>query len=166
MSNHSIVNRFKRAAALCLCLVLTIAFALPASAGEEDRDKIVRVGWYDSSFNNIDASGRRSGYAYEYQQKLAAYTGWTYEYVGGSWSDLLQMLEDGQIDLMSDVSYTPEREEYMLFASLPMGTEEYYLFVGPQNRDIKSSDPSSVNGKRVGVNKDSVQVDFFKGDLR
>ena len=42
--------------------------------------------------------------------KIAAYTGWNYEYVRGSWPDLLRMLEAGEIDLMSDVSYTPERE--------------------------------------------------------
>ena len=53
--------------------------------------------------------------------KIAAYTGWRYEYVEASWPELLQMLIRGEIDLMSDVSYTEERSEQMLFASLPMG---------------------------------------------
>lgn len=60
--------------------------------------KTVRVGWYESPFNMTDQFGRRSGYAYDYQQKIAAYTGWNYEYVEGSWPDLLQMLMDGEID--------------------------------------------------------------------
>ena len=47
-------------------------------------NKVVRVGWYDSPFNYTDSFGRRAGYAYDYQQKVAAYTGWTYEYVSGS----------------------------------------------------------------------------------
>ncbi|MCR4599077.1 MAG: transporter substrate-binding domain-containing protein [Acetatifactor sp.] len=51
------------------------------------------------------------------------HTGWEYEYVEGMWSDLLEMLEKGEIDLLSDVSYTEERANYMLYASLPMGTE-------------------------------------------
>ena len=46
--------------------------------------KVVKVGWYDSPFNFADQFGRRLGYAYEYQQKIAAYTGWTYEYVHGT----------------------------------------------------------------------------------
>ena len=46
--------------------------------------KVVKVGWYDSPFNYTDTFNRRLGYAYEYQQKIAAYTGWTYEYVSGS----------------------------------------------------------------------------------
>ena len=100
-----------------------------------DDSKVVRVGWYDSTYNSLDENGRRSGYAYEYQLKLSAYNGWTYEYVEGSWSDLLDMLENGEIDLMSDVSYTDERAEKMLYASLPMGTEEYYIFCKPGNED-------------------------------
>ena len=59
--------------------------------------KTVRVGWYESPFNTMDESGRRSGYAYEYQMKIAAYTGWDYTYVNGSWADLMQMLVDGKI---------------------------------------------------------------------
>lgn len=127
-----------------------------------DEDKTVRVGWYDSSYNSKDASGRRSGYAYEYQQKIASYTGWTYEYVTGSWPELLEMLEEGSIDLMSDVSYTAEREERMLFSSLPMGTEDYCIFITPDNTEISKTDYSTLNGKKIGVNRGSIQARFFR----
>ncbi len=146
-----------------LCLFLSLAFIVPLSAAyAEPEKKTVRVGWYESAFNTTDASGRRSGYAYEYQLKIAAYTGWTYEYVNASWADLMRMLETGEIDLMSDISYMPEREERMLFSALPMGTEDYCLFISPNNRDITSADVSSLNGKRVAVSKGSIQTDLFK----
>ena len=164
MRKGNSISRIKKVAVFLLCFFLTSLILLPSSAAvhaEEKQEKTVRVGWYDSSYNTMDASGRRSGYAYEYQLKIAAYTGWTYEYVNGSWSELMQMLLDGEIDLMSDVSYTEERSEQMLFADLPMGTEEYYLFITPGNREISSTDPSTLNGKRVGANKDSVQADYF-----
>jgi ABC-type amino acid transport substrate-binding protein len=135
---------------------------VPAAAKAQENGKVVRVGWYDSSYNALDERGRRSGYAYEYQIKLACYTGWTYEYISGSWSDLLEMLEKGEIDLMSDVSYTEERTEYMLYSSLPMGSEEYYLFVSPDNREILPEDPRTQNGRRIGVNKGSVQADLYR----
>lgn len=128
------VKLLHRSAVLFFCLFLVFTIAAPAAArqgneaGEEARDKVVRVGWFESPFNTIDKSGRRSGYGYEYQLKLAAYTGWTYQYISGSWTELLQMLEKGEIDLLSDVSYKAEREGSMSFSSLPMGTEEYYLF--------------------------------------
>ncbi len=161
MLHHASHARAGRIRSLVLCLIVLAALLSPVALAGGD-GKTVRVGWYDSSFNTIDAAGRRSGYAYEYQMKIAAYTGWNYEYVRGSWPDLLRMLEAGEIDLMSDVSYTPEREERMLFPSLPMGTEEYYLFVAPGNTEISQTDYSTLNGKRVGVNKGSVQATYFE----
>jgi diguanylate cyclase (GGDEF)-like protein len=147
---------------MMLILLLTALCALPQAARAVSGEKTVRVGWYESSYNSMDETGRRSGYAYEYQMKLAAYTGWSFEYVTGSWSDLLQMLIDGEIDLMSDVSYTPERAEKMLYPSLPMGTEEYYVFTSPNHPDIIPGDYATLNGKRIGVNKDSVQADYYR----
>ena len=147
---------------LILALAVLAALALPIGAHARETEKIVRVGWYESPFNTTDELGRRSGYAYDYQQKIAACTGWTYEYVTGSWPELLQMLEDGRIDLMSDVSYTDERAEKMLFSAQPMGTEDYYLFTAPNNKEITPEDFSTFNGKKVGANKGSVQISYFR----
>ena len=145
-----------------LCLVMAMSFMLPIAAHAQETGKTVRVGWYESPFNATDQFGRRSGYAYDYQQKIAAYTGWNYEYVEGSWPELMQMLIDGEIDLMSDVSFTDERAEIMLFSSLPMGAEEYYIFISPDNNEINKDDLSTFNGKKVGANKGSVQIGFFR----
>ena len=155
------IVRIRRLATFLICLAVALAFALPLTAHAEEPSKTVRVGWFDSSFYNMDEFGCRSGYAYEYQLKVAAYTGWTYEYVNGSWSELMKLLEEGKIDLMSDVSYKPEREKRMLFPTLPMGTEEYYLYVSPNNHEIDSNDYATLNGKKVGVNEGSVQADFL-----
>ena len=132
------------------------------AAGQTNEKKTVRVGWYDSSFNRKDKFGRRSGYAYDYQQKIAAYTGWEYEYVEGSWPELLDMLKEGRLDLMSDVSFTEERTEEMLFPSLPMGAESYYLFIRADNDEIRPGQYNTLNGKRVGINKGSIQEMLFR----
>ena len=54
--------RVRRLASFLLCLIL-IGSVLPLSAAESG-EKVVRVGWYESSFNTTDSFGRRSGYAY------------------------------------------------------------------------------------------------------
>ena len=83
----------RRAAALLICAVLAALCLLPACAlTEENHQKVVRVGWYETPFNHKDTFGRRTGYAYEYQRKIAAYTGWKYQYVEGNWPELMQML--------------------------------------------------------------------------
>ena len=69
----------RRFAAVLLCAALVLAGLLPAAAPAEEKQIVVRVGWYDTPFNYKDSFGRRMGYAYEYQRKIAAYTGWKYE---------------------------------------------------------------------------------------
>ena len=154
-------RNLKKTAAVLLCLITAAIIIMPGVVLAQSSGKTVRVGWYESPFNTTDKSGRRSGYAYEYQIKVASYTGWKYTYVNGSWPELMQMLIDGEIDLLSDVSYTEERTQYMLFSQLAMGTEEYCIFITPDNEDINSEDLSTLNGKRIGVNKGTVQVGMF-----
>ena len=151
----------KRAAVLLLCIALVTLCLLPAVVSAEESPKVVRVGWYDTPFNYKDAFGRRTGYAYEYQRKIAAYTGWKYEYIEGNWPELLRMLKEGKIDLMSDVSYAEDRTEYMLYSSIPMGEELYYLYISPNNKEISADDFSTLNGKKVGITRGSVQRGQF-----
>lgn len=157
----SVFNK-KRILSLWLCLTLLLAVLLPVSAfAAAPGKKVVRVGWFESTFNMTDQNGRRSGYAYEYQQKIAAYTGWEYQYVTASWTQLLEMLKEGEIDLLSDVSYMQERTRSMLFSSLPMGEEEFYAYIASRNTSISMDDYTTFNGKKIGVNKGSVQAQRF-----
>ena len=144
---------------ICLLLALTISSPLLAFGAAEE--KVVRVGWYESAFHRTDQFGRKSGYGYEYQQRIAIYAGWTYEYVEGSWSQLLEKLIAGEIDLLSDVSYTEERAQKILYSTEAMGSEGYHVFIAPDNTEIRPDDFSSLNGKRVGVNKNSIQERLF-----
>ena len=159
--NPGVFEMIRRAAALLLCAVLAALCLLPACASAEEEQKVVRVGWYDTPFNYKDSFGRRTGYAYEYQRKIAAYTGWKYQYVEGNWPELLQMLREGRIDMMSDVSYLEERAEYMLYSSLPMGEELYYLYIDPENKEISADDYNTLNGKKVGITRGTVQIGLF-----
>ena len=146
-----------------LCLMTALSFVMPfAAQAKEKEPKVVRVGWYESAFHSTDQFGRRSGYGYEYQQRIATFTGWKYEYVVGGWPELFEKLQAGEIDLLSDVSYTPERAETILYSAEKMGSEDYHAFITPDNTEIKPDDFSTFNGKKVGVNKNSVQEQFFK----
>ena len=161
--NRKTLFPIRRITAFLLCMLLAALLAAPLSASAaDDEPKTVRVGWYESPFNTTDDYGRRSGYAYEYQMKIAAYAGWEYTYINASWPDLMQMLLDGRIDMLSDVSYTEERAEQMLFSELGMGTEEYCIYVAPNNREITATDYTTLNGKRIGVNQGTVQADFYR----
>ena len=117
--------------------------------------KIIRVGSFEDTFNYVDKNGVRRGYGYELMQALAGYTGWEFEYVKCDWSDCFDMLENGEIDIMGDISYTDERAEKMLFPDEPMGEEKYVLYADLSDTDIGISDFKSMDGKRVGVLMDT-----------
>ena len=154
--------RFRRMLLSALCLIIALSLILPLTAlADEAERKVVRVGWYESAFHRTDQFGRKSGYGYEYQQRVATYTGWEYEYVEGSWSELFEMLVAGEIDLLSDVSYTEERAQKILYSAEAMGSEDYHVFIAPDNTEIRPDDFSTFNGKRLGVNKNSIQEQLF-----
>ena len=146
---------------ILLCLVLYItALPFPVSA-EEAKNRTVRVGWYEGTYNTTGPDGKKRGYSYEYQQAVAAHTGWKYEYVEGSWAELMSMLKKGQIDLMGGISYAEERTTSMLFSELPMGEDKYYLYVNPSDTDISASDLTTLNEKRIGVVPDALSARRF-----
>ena len=98
-----------------------------------------------------DKNGVRRGYGYELLQALSGYTGWKFEYVKCDWSNCFDMLENGEIDVMGDISYTDERAQKMLFSDEAMGEKKYILYADLSNMDIGTSDFRFMDGKRVGV---------------
>ena len=88
-------------------------------------------------------------------QALAGYTGWEFEYVKCDWSNCFDKLENGEIDVMGDISYTDERAQRMLFSDEAMSEEKYILYADLSNMDIGTSDFKFMDGKRVGVLMDT-----------
>ena len=121
------------------------------SGTQTNEHKVIRVGSFEDTFNYVDENGVRRGFGYELMQALAGYAGWKFEYVKCDWSDCFDKLEDGEIDVIGDISYTDERAQEMLFSEEPMGEEKYILYADLSHKDIETSDFKSMDGKRVGV---------------
>lgn len=155
-SKDTIWKKFRQVILFIFALLMFTPITIQA-----ENETPVRVGWYEDAYNITGKNGERSGYGYEYQQSVAAYTGWTYEYVKDGWSELFQMIQDGKIDLMGGVSYTEERAQHMLYSELPMGEEKYYLYADTKHTDISPADLSTLNGKRIALLDGSVQATQF-----
>ena len=138
--------------------LLLVCLPLQALATES---KVVRVGWYDGGYNITGPSGERSGYGYDFQQTVAAYTGWRYEYVKGSSVELLEKLQRGEIDMLNCISYTPERAQHMLFSSVPMGREKYYLYADIGKTGLSPSKLYLLEGKGVSMIASSMMETAF-----
>ena len=153
---------------LCLTLSVCVPVNVAATTGQSvvddttqqetkkadtqrKKQRTIRVGSFEDTFNYVDKNGVRRGFGYELMQALAGYAGWKFEYVKCDWSNCFDKLENGEIDVMGDISYTDERAQKMLFSEEPMGEEKYILYADLSHTDIVTSDFKSLDGKRVGV---------------
>ena len=152
----------KKLTVLCVAIFvflgMWVMLSVHCRAAETDNDetqtneqRIIRVGSFEDTFDYVDKNDVRRGYGYELMQALAGYTGWKFEYVKCDWSNCFDKLENGEIDIMGDISYTGERAQKMLFSDDPMGEEKYILYADLSNMDSGISDFKSLDGKRVGV---------------
>ena len=140
---------------LGIWMVLTVPCRAAETNNDEKQSQIIRVGSFEDTFDYVDENGVRLGYGYEIMQALAGYTGWKFEYVKCDWSNCFDKLENGEIDIMGDISYTDERAQRMLFSDEAMGEEKYILYADLSDTDIGMSDFKSLDGKRVGVLMDT-----------
>ena len=119
----------------------------------------VKVGYYFSNNfqEGMDDRSPKSGYSYEYLQKLASYTGWKYEYVYGEWDELFEKLKDGEIDLMAGVAYSEDRVDQIGYPDSEMLNETFYIYKDTDDSSMQCGDIASYSGKKIGT---------LKGDQR
>ncbi len=131
---------------------------IPVSADEKH---VVKIGCYENEIFQEGADGEKpiSGYAYEYYRKLSEYTGWEYEYVYGTFSEVYQKLVDGEIDLLAGLAKSDDRMDIIAYPNEPMGSEKYNLIKHSYDDEI-TSNPLSFEGKKIGI-LDSVMVDVL-----
>ena len=132
-------------------MMLSVHCQAAETNNDEKQPQTIRVGSFEDTFNYVDKNGVRRGYGYELMQALSGYTGWKFEYVKCDWSNCFDKLENGEIDIMGDISYTDERAQKMLFSDEPMCEEKYILYADLSYTDIGTSDFKAMDGKRVGV---------------
>lgn len=97
------IDRGRRICGGFLCFLIICLFVMPMTAHAAE-SKTVRVGFYSrENYHTVDENGVHSGYAYEYLMKIASYTGWNYEFIPGTLDECLDMLERGEIDLLTGI---------------------------------------------------------------
>ena len=167
MSNNShrssVGTPFRRVIFL-FCMILVL---LPGAlrGAETSPRKVVRVAYQE--FNRlmiVDEQNKPiSGYAYDYIQTIGAYAGWDVKYVPcSSFFDSVRLLRAGKVDLIYEISYTPERAKEILFPSAPMAYEYYYLYSSVDNMSVTPGVYSSMNGRTVGVTAGTILPELLK----
>lgn len=144
------------ALATSLLAVSTVWLALawlrrPAAAHGE----VLRVGLYENPPKiYTDAGGHPAGLFVELLNAIAAREGWRVRYEACVWDDCLRRLEAGQLDLMPDVAYTPQREQHFDFADVPVAYAWSQVY-GRHGRHVRTL--ADLAHLRVALLRESVQ---------
>ena len=149
------ISRVKKRIVLLLTLIYMLAMCPQAAYAADDssQHETVKVGFFAmDGYHEMDEKGNRSGYGYDVLRLMARYWDVNYEYVGydQSWEDMQQLLEDGEIDMVTSARKTPAREEKFDF-SRPIGNNHGILTVLSDNGAIVDGNYSTYNGMRVAL---------------
>lgn len=100
-------------------------------------------------------NGVKSGYGYDFLRVMGDCAGWKLELVGydRSWADMLEMLERGEIDLVTWATRTPEREARFDYSARPIYTLPSMLTVRSDDSRFKPGDYAGWNGMRIGMQR-------------
>ena len=167
-------DKKKRLCLSILALIMLLFVPVSAYASEiksdgkttqamKEENKTVRVGYFPyANFQEGGYGEHKQGAGYEYLQKISYITGWKYEYVYGSFKECLDMLADGEIDLLGSVSYTPERAESIDYSTYAEGTERYWIYTREEHADLADGDLKQMNGCRIGATDGSYQKELLE----
>ena len=142
---------------------LTLILAFPGYCQEKKR--IIRVGVFSmEGYHMTDADGVRSGYGYDFLQKLSRYGNVVYEYKTANAENggVLKMLKNGEVDLVTSAVKRGQWEEDFVFSNQPVGTCGTMLTIKAGNEQIIPQDYSTYDGMRVGMIRQNIRNENFK----
>ncbi len=152
----------------CILMAGLIWLSLPVQAAEfaqlHTKQQVVRVGFYQmEGYHMRDANGQMYGYGYDYLQLVRLFTDWRYEYIGydKGWQDMFALLDAGEIDLLTAVQKTPEREQKYVFSEMPMSTSSLLFTTLQDNEKYVPELVSTYAGMRVGLLSGNERTEEF-----
>ena len=152
-------------AAVCFCPP-----ALAAGTSSAAEQQVVHVGFFRfEGYHEMDTAGEKSGYGYDFLQMIAGYANFKYIYVGyqKTWNDMLDMLDSGEIDMLTYAVKTPEYAERFDFSEHSIGTSFALLTTSTSNTVFAANDYSPFDGMRVGfirgANRKAAFDEYAKG---
>lgn len=153
----------KMCALMILICMIIVSPSMVHAADDEEQRETIRVGFFAmDGYHMMDEEGNRSGYGYDFLQLLSRYLNVEFDYIGydKSWEDMQNMLENGEIDLLTSARKTPEREEKFDY-SRPIGSNSAILTIRSDNNTIVMHDYETYDGMKVALLNGNSRNDDF-----
>ena len=145
--------------AIQMFIVINIAFSVP------NLDKnCLKVGVYENPPKIfMNPNQQPDGIFIDIIKEIAKKEGFSIKYVYGNWSDLLEMLKKGEIDIVPDVAFSKERDSLYSFNNLFVLSSWLEVFT---LKDHPFNSVYDLNHKRIGVLKGSIQEEYLNTSLK
>ncbi len=161
---NSMSRFWKKISCFILAMGILLVSVIPVTATSNKEAKKIRVGYMGyPGFIEKDEDGKFSGYGVEYLDEICEYTEWDIEYVYAPWYKQLEMLEQGEIDIVPLVQYTEERAERFLYTHQSVGIIQCMLLTLPeeQSKDI-ANNAQACDGKTIGIQRGSRNIELLE----
>lgn len=123
---------------------------------------IVKVGWFEcEGYFEKDKNGNLIGFGVDYLNAIASYTGWKYEFVKSTREGCLEMLQSGEIDLMSPVRVDLELKNAKVSKEV-IGESYGYIYKLGNNFKVSYEEYSKFKRMTIGIEKGSYMESEIK----
>lgn len=154
----------KRAVCLLAALVFALsAGAAPAAAAGTARTPVRAGYFYNGDFMHKADDGTYAGYDIEYYYELAGYANWDVQFVEYDSLQAAQAaLAAGDIDVMSGLSITPERQSAYLVSAQKMCTTHIAAQTRADDDRFSAGDAATMADMTCGILKGSNVVKLYE----
>ena len=135
---------------LVVCSTLSTSYA----------NTVLKVGVYNNKPTIfVDSTGGVQGLFIDVLEEIAAREGWKLEYVTGHFSELLEALLSGGIDLLPALAYSEARDEFIdyTYETVMANWAELYVPIDSQLRSL-----IELDGKKIAVKQGDIHFQALK----
>lgn len=152
------ILNFRFGSSLFFLLILFGIFN-PITAQEKKSPLKIKVGVYQNPPKIfITGQGVPDGIFIDLLETIAKKENLSLSYTTGEWTDLMNMLSNGEIDMMPDVAFSSERDSLYTLSSLPVLGSWLEVFTTETD---KVNSVQDLQGKKIGVLEGAIQEEYL-----
>ncbi|MDA0525725.1 ATP-binding protein [Methanococcoides alaskense] len=109
-----------------------------------------------------DENGNAAGITVDLINDMAEQNDWEIEYVECTWAQALEFLENGEVDIVTNIAYTEERDSVFNFTTEPAHVYWSQVYVVPE---LEVNSILDLSGKTIVGNEEDFSFNYFKEQM-
>lgn len=141
-------------------LIVLLLLIAKQSAISAEAKKVIKVGVYQNRPKVfVNEAGEASGFFPQLLNEIAKQEAWTIQYMHCQWENCLSKLERGNLDLMIDVAYSPQREQRFDFNQEAVFITRSFFYT---TKSVTLNSISELDHQKIAVLDGSIQEDQLR----